>query len=77
MRCRTRSCTCRRVARALVKIGEETSEQLDYQPASLFVTEHVRFKYACHACEGTVVTSASGRAARSRRAGRGRGSWRR
>ena len=42
----------------LVKIGEETSEQLDYQPASLFVTEHVRFKYACQACEGHVVTAA-------------------
>jgi transposase len=40
-----------------VKIGEETSEQLDYQPAALFVTEHVRFTYACHACEGTVVTA--------------------
>jgi transposase len=40
-----------------VKIGEETSEQLDYQPASLFVTEHVRFTYACHACESTVVTA--------------------
>ena len=39
----------------MVKIGEETSEQLDYQPASLFVTEHVRFTYACQACEGTVV----------------------
>jgi transposase len=27
-----------------LKIGEEVSEQLDYQPASLFVVEHVRFK---------------------------------
>jgi transposase len=33
-----------------VKIGEETSEQLDYRPASLFIIEHVRFKYACLAC---------------------------
>ena len=41
----------------MVKIGEETSEQLDYQPASLFVTEHVRFTYACRACEETVVTA--------------------
>jgi len=51
-------CTCRECGAALVKIGEETSEQLDYQPASLFITEHVRFKYACKACEGNVVTSA-------------------
>jgi transposase len=50
-------CTCRECGARLVKIGEETSEQLDYQPASLFVTEHVRFKYACKACEGHVATS--------------------
>jgi transposase len=41
----------------LVKIGEDTREQLDDPPASLFVTEHVRFTYACPACEGQVVTS--------------------
>jgi transposase len=52
------ACTCQTCGGALVKIGEETSEQLDYQPASLFVVEHVRFKYACQACEGNVVTSA-------------------
>jgi len=51
-------CTCQACGARLVKIGEETSEQLDYQPASLFVTEHVRFKYACKACEEQVVTSA-------------------
>jgi transposase len=50
-------CTCTACGARLTKIGEETSEQLDYQPASLFVTEHVRFTYACHACEGTVVTA--------------------
>jgi transposase len=51
-------CTCQTCGGALVKIGEETSEQLDYKPASLFVMEHVRFKYACAACEGNVVTAA-------------------
>ncbi len=51
-------CTCRTCGAQLVKIGEETSEQLDYQPASLFVIEHVRFKYACRACEANVITSA-------------------
>jgi transposase len=50
-------CTCTACGARLVKIGEETSEQLDYQPASLFVIEHVRFTYACHACEETVVTA--------------------
>jgi transposase len=51
-------CTCRACGARLVKIGEELSEQLDYQPASLFVTEHVRFTYACRACEETVTTAA-------------------
>ena len=50
-------CTCTACGAPLVQIGEETSEQLDYQPASLFVIEHVRFTYACQACEGTVVTA--------------------
>jgi len=51
-------CTCRACGARLVKIGEETSEQLEYQPASFFVIEHVRGKYACKACEEQVVTSA-------------------
>jgi transposase len=33
-----------------LKIGEETSEQLDYRPAKLFVRVHVRLKYACPKC---------------------------
>jgi transposase len=41
-------CPCCQTPR--VKIGEETSEQLDYQPAKLFVWEHVRLKYACPSC---------------------------
>jgi transposase len=32
------------------KFGEEVSEQLDYRPASLFVWQHVRVKYACPRC---------------------------
>jgi transposase len=38
--------------------GEESSEQLDYQPASLFVRQHVRFKYACQKCHDHVTTAA-------------------
>ena len=37
------------------RIGEETSEQLEYIPASLYVIEHVRPKYACPQCQGHVV----------------------
>jgi transposase len=33
-----------------VKFGEDVSEQLDYHPGSLFVNQHVRFKYACTKC---------------------------
>jgi len=38
-------CPCCHVPRE--RIGEETSEQLEYVPASLKVLEHVRYKYAC------------------------------
>jgi len=34
------------------RIGEETSEQLDYIPATLQVLRHIRPKYACRYCEG-------------------------
>jgi transposase len=38
-----------------VRIGEEVSERLDYRPASLFVVEHVRPKYACQDCRGQLA----------------------
>lgn len=40
------SCGCE-----LSRIGEETSEQLEFTPAVIKVLEHVRPKYACKACE--------------------------
>ena len=39
------------------KISEEVSEQLEYEPASLYVIEHVRPTYACKKCEGYLVTA--------------------
>jgi transposase len=33
-----------------VQIGEDVSEQLDLEPARLFVIEHAQFKYACQHC---------------------------
>jgi transposase len=36
---------------ALYKIGEDTSEKLEFIPAQVKVIEHVRPKYACRACE--------------------------
>lgn len=41
------------------KIGEEASEQLDFKPATLFVWQHVRFKYACLKCLKTTEESAT------------------
>jgi transposase len=38
-----------------VKIGEEVTEELEFVPASMFVKEHVRVKYACRSCEEGVV----------------------
>jgi transposase len=42
-------CPCCGTMRAL--IGQETSEQLDIEPAKLNVIEHVRLKYICKECE--------------------------
>ena len=50
-------CQCSQCGHPLEPIGEEVSRQLDYQPASFYITEHVRIKYACQGCESTVVTS--------------------
>jgi transposase len=46
------SCGCQ-----LTKIGEEISEQLDIIPATIQVVQHVKYKYACHACEDTIKTA--------------------
>lgn len=35
--------------------GAEVAEQLEYIPASVFVLEHTRYKYACPACQGEVA----------------------
>jgi transposase len=44
-----KKCPCCGEMRAC--IGRETSEQLEYVPASLKVPKHVRHKYACKACD--------------------------
>lgn len=45
------SCTCGQCGTALVKIGEDISEQLDVEPARFFVHRHIRPQYACRACQ--------------------------
>jgi transposase len=42
---------CHGCGQPRVVIGQEVSEQLDYEPASLTVIEHVRLTYACPCCE--------------------------
>ncbi|RMF00786.1 MAG: IS66 family transposase [Alphaproteobacteria bacterium] len=37
------------------RIGEDRTEELDYQPASFFIREYVRPKYACRKCEDGVT----------------------
>ena len=46
---------CHRCEAQKLKIGEEVSEQLEYEPASFYVIEHVHPKYACTHCEEGVV----------------------
>jgi transposase len=45
---------CPNDGETLKKIGEETSEQLSYIPATMRVLRHVRYKYACPRCEDGV-----------------------
>jgi len=40
-----------------VQIGPETSEQLEYEPAKLYVVEHVRPTYACPTCSAQTAES--------------------
>lgn len=48
---------CSNCGEKRVVFGEETSEQLDFKPTSLFIIEHVRLKYACRKCQGNVTTA--------------------
>ncbi|MGZ8928570.1 MAG: IS66 family transposase [Methylobacter sp.] len=45
------SCSCGKCGKALVKIGEDVTEQLDVEPAKFFVHRHIRPQYACKNCE--------------------------
>ena len=49
------ACPCCRQART--RISEEISEQLEYEPGSLYVIEHVRPTYACKNCEAYLITA--------------------
>ena len=46
-------CSC--CSGEMSKIGEDTSEELEYQPAKLFVNLHIRPRYACTRCKQRVI----------------------
>jgi len=48
-----RGCPC--CANVMVEIGQDVTEELEYKPASFYVVDHVRIKYACRACEQGIV----------------------
>lgn len=41
-----------------VTIGQDSTETLDYRPASLFIREYIRPKYACPRCQDGVMQAA-------------------
>ena len=49
---------CGGCGKELYRIGEETSEQLEYTPSSLVVIRHERPKYACRTCQDAVKIAA-------------------
>lgn len=51
----TCSCGCQRV-----RIGEDTSEKLDYTPGVFTVERHIRGKWACKACETLIQAPVRG-----------------
>ena len=46
-------CACCQVR--VEQVGEETSEQIEFIPASLFVLKHGRLKCACRKCEEQII----------------------
>ena len=50
-----RLCSCCQAP--MQAFGEDVTEQLEYIPASLFVIEHARIKYACKSCGDGVATA--------------------
>ena len=49
-----RQCQC---GRPMSQIGEDVTEQIEYQPGKLFVIQNVYPKYACSCCKEGVVAA--------------------
>ena len=52
-----KSCKC--CGTELINIGTDSSQELEYQPAKLFINVYVRPKYACNNCKESGVLQAS------------------
>ena len=48
---------CAQCGKDKTRIGQDVSEQLEYAPASMFVIEHIRPKYACPCCQEGIATA--------------------
>ena len=55
------ACTCPDCGRQMRRLGEDTSEQLDYVPGYFQVIQHVRPKLSCGACARIVQAAAPSR----------------
>ena len=51
---RSKVCDC---GREKSRIGEDVTEQLDYEPGKLFVLRHIYPKYACSCCKDGVTSA--------------------
>src|SRR5208337_2056425 len=49
-----RVCDC---GREKARIGEDVTEQLEYQPGKVFVYRHIYPKYACSCCKDGVTSA--------------------
>lgn len=52
-----KKCAC--CGAAKIHIGDDITEELEYQPAVFFVNQYIRPKYACPACKNSGVTTAA------------------
>jgi transposase len=48
---------CAQDGAALTVIGQDTSEQLDYVPATVRVLKHIQLKYGCPCCDQSIKTA--------------------
>jgi transposase len=49
---------CAQCQHEMQPMGSEVTEELDWQPACFYVTEHVRVKYSCRHCQECVAIAA-------------------